>query len=71
MRADEARLFEAEMDALLDALTADQVLRFYRLRDELMERVRRVRQGAFDGPHRGRPWGGLPGLALTTPPGLG
>ena len=44
VRAEEARLFRAEMDALLRSLSPEQVLRFYRLRDDLMQRVRRLRQ---------------------------
>jgi hypothetical protein len=75
VRADEARLFQAEMDALLQTLTADQVLRFYELRDDFLERVRRIRQGAADGPLRDGPRDGVrrgPRLvALTTPLGVG
>jgi hypothetical protein len=58
VRADEARIYQAEMDALRQTLTAGQLLRFYELRDQLMERVRRLR-GSRDGPFRdgdfGRP----------------
>ena len=70
VRADEARLFQAEMEALLRTLTADQVLRFYELRDELMARVRRLRRPALER----RPGGGGPALrrmALTGPLGHG
>jgi hypothetical protein len=67
VRADEARLFQAEMNALLGTLSADQVLRFYELRDELMDRVRRLRQGANDGPDRGGPRTGPRRVALTAP----
>jgi hypothetical protein len=74
VREDEARLFRAEMDALLQVLTADQVRRFYGLRDDLMQRVRRVRQGAASLPIRARPHGAgrVDGpAALTSPLGLG
>jgi Zn-dependent M32 family carboxypeptidase len=54
VRADEAQLFQAEMDAFRQTLTADQLLRFYELRDQLMERVRRLRQGSRDRPFRDR-----------------
>lgn len=73
VRTDEARLFQGEMDALLRTLTPTQVLRFYRLRDELMDRVRRVRQGPgrpLRGPAGAPPPGGEP-LALTGPLDLG
>ena len=70
VRVDEARLYRAEMDGLLRTLPAEKVLRFYRLRDELMERVRRLRQPAMD---RLRPPGASPWrvAALTPPLGSG
>jgi hypothetical protein len=71
VRADEARLFRAEMDALLGTLSADQVLRFYELRDDLLERVRRLRQGSNDGRGRDGPRGGPRRVALTAPQDLG
>ncbi len=54
VREEEARLFNAEMDGLLEVLSPSQVLRFYELREDLMDRVRRLRQ---DGPRRGGPPG--------------
>lgn len=45
VRQDEGRLFSDEMEALLRTLSPEQALRFYRLREELMERVRRLRPG--------------------------
>ena len=50
VREEEARLFRAEMDGLRAVLTPAQTLRFYEMRDQLMDRVRRLRQ---DGPPRG------------------
>lgn len=55
VREDEARLFRDEMNGMLEILEPAQVLRFYQLREQLMERVRRLRQ---DGPGRGGPAGG-------------
>lgn len=57
LRVEEARLFGAEMDALLVPLTPVQLLRFYQLREDLVERVRRLRGGGP--PRRGPP--GPPG----------
>jgi Spy/CpxP family protein refolding chaperone len=54
VREEEARLFRAEMDDLLEVLTPPQALRFYELREQLMDRVRRLRGGA---PGRGGPPG--------------
>jgi hypothetical protein len=70
VRADEASLFQSEMDALLRTLTPGQVLRLYRLRDQLMDRVRRVRQGPMR-PMRGPAGAPPPGRALTSPLDLG
>jgi hypothetical protein len=57
VREEEGRLFRAEMDGLLEVLSPPQVLRFYELREQLMERVRRVR-----GPGRGGPPGARGGI---------
>lgn len=46
VREEELRLFRAEMDGLLRMLSPSQVLRFYELREDLMDRVRRARDGA-------------------------
>ena len=66
VRQDEARLFQAEMHALLGTLSAEQVLRFYELRNQLMERVIRLRRRAMD-RRPGRPPGPFQGVALTVP----
>jgi hypothetical protein len=71
VRADEARLFQAEMNALLGTLSADQVVRFYGLRDDLMERVRRARQGSSDRPGRDGSGAGPRRVALTAPYDVG
>jgi hypothetical protein len=63
VRDDEAKLFRSEMDGVLEVLTPVQAVRFYVLRDQLMQRVRRLRQ---NGPGRGGP-GGPP---LGRGPGL-
>ena len=63
VREEEARLFRAEMDGLLEVLTPPQALRFYELREQLMERVRRVRGGpGGGGPGRGGPPGARGGV---------
>ena len=54
VREEEIRLFRAEMDGLLEVLSAQQTLRFYELREQMMDRVRRLR-GV--GPGRGGPPG--------------
>ena len=54
VRQDEARLFSDELEALLRTLSPEQALRFYRLREELMERVRRLRPSAMGPAARGR-----------------
>lgn len=58
VREDEARLFRDEMNGMLEILEPRQVLRFYELREQLMDRVRRLRQ---EGPERGGPAGGTLG----------
>ncbi|MSR35174.1 MAG: hypothetical protein EXR95_00830 [Gemmatimonadetes bacterium] len=61
VREEEARLFRSEMDGLLEVLTAPQVLRFYELREQLMDRVRRVRGGPGRAGQRGPGPGLRPG----------
>jgi Spy/CpxP family protein refolding chaperone len=61
VREEEARLYRAEMDGLLGVLTPPQALRFYQLREQLMERVRRVRGGAAGRGGPPGPRGRLPG----------
>jgi hypothetical protein len=63
VREEETRLFQAEMEGLLEVLTPPQALRFYELREQMTARVRRVRDG---GPGRGGPPGPRVG-----PPGGG
>jgi Spy/CpxP family protein refolding chaperone len=79
LRDEEARLFRTEMDAMLEVLTPPQALRFYELREQLMERVRRLRglgpgrggppgpRGGPPGPRGGLPGGGRGGVGLPEP----
>ena len=46
VREEETRLFRSEMEGLQQTLTPAQMLRFYELRAELMDRVQRLRQPA-------------------------
>lgn len=60
LRADEARLFVAEQERLLEVLNPVQVLRFMTLREQMAQRIRALRGGGPGGPRRlGGP--GLPG----------
>lgn len=52
----EADLIEAELNELREVLTAAQVARFHALRQQLMERIERRREG-FPGARRGPPGG--------------
>ena len=45
LRAEEAALFRAEQERLLEVLTPLQVIQFHSLREELGERVRALRRG--------------------------
>ncbi len=64
LRLQEAELFQAEHEALLEVLTPIQVLRLVHLREQLGQRIRRLRgqSGRGDGRGRGggdvRPGGG-------------
>lgn len=50
VQEEEARLLRAEQERLLDTLSAPQVLRFYTLRAELAERIRRIQRGGAGPP---------------------
>lgn len=56
LREEEARIFREEQERLLQVLTPAQVLRFNVLREQLGERVRRLRGG--QGPPGGPPGAG-------------
>lgn len=59
LRMEEARLFQAEQEALLQVLTPLQLVRFHAMREQLSQRVQQLRGG--DGPMvpgRGPPGGG-------------
>ena len=43
LQAREAALFRAEQDRLLEVMSPPQVVRFYEIRDELNDRIRRLR----------------------------
>jgi Spy/CpxP family protein refolding chaperone len=53
LQVEEARLLQREQARLLEVLTAPQAVRFYTLRAELGERVRRLRGGGGPGPGGG------------------
>ena len=55
LRAEEAALFQAEQERLLEVLSPFQVLEFHSLREQLGERIRSLRRG--QGGRRG-PGGG-------------
>ena len=68
LRLEEARLFQAEQDALMEVLTPSQVLRFHALRDQMGQRIRQLRGGQGPpGAQRGRRSGGNPGDAGSFP----
>ena len=64
LSGDEATLFREEQQALLQTLSAPQVVRFIVMRQQLGDRIRTLRGGG--GPGRGRQGGRRPGLL---PPG--
>ncbi len=65
LREREAELFKREQEALLQLLTPSQVLRFHGVREELNQRVRRLRGGpSRPGEGRRRP-GGSPRFDST------
>ena len=45
LRVREARLFADEQERLLEVLTPSQILRFHAVREELNQRIRRLRGG--------------------------
>ena len=51
LREEEARLFREEQEALSDVLTPQQLFRFVAMREELAQRIRRIRSG--EGPPGG------------------
>jgi hypothetical protein len=65
IKREEVRLLETEQERLGGILSPPQLLRFYTLREELGQRIRRLRQGG--GP-RGGPGGGE---GLFSPGGAG
>lgn len=58
IQEEEARLLSREQDALLEILSAPQLVRFYGMREQLAERIRRLQEG---GPPPGRGPGGIGG----------
>ena len=64
LRFEEARLFEREQERLLEVLTPSQVLAFHLMREEMGQRVRRLRGGP-PGPGGGP--GGGPGRLWPAP----
>ena len=61
LRIQEAELFQAELEALLDVLTPVQVLRLVSLREQLGQRIRRLRGQPGRGNGRGVSDGGFRG----------
>lgn len=60
IRVEEARLFRAEQDAILEVLTPVQALHFYLIREEMADRIRRAR-GRRGGDEADRRRGPPPG----------
>ena len=58
LRIQEAELFQAEQEALLEILTPVQVLQYVSLREQLGQRIRRLRGQAGRGDGRGGGRGG-------------
>lgn len=73
LRAQEAELFRAEQEALLEVLTPTQVLQLQELRQDLGQRIRALRDGRGGGRGqgfgRGTPRGGRIGAAGPPPRG--
>jgi len=53
IKEEEVRLLRVETERLQQIVTAPQVLRFYTLREEMGERIRRLRSGPGGGPPGG------------------
>ena len=70
LRVQEAELFRAEQEALLDVITPAQVLRLQSLREDLGRRIRQLRGGRNgDGTPGRRPGGPGPGAFRDGPGG--
>lgn len=65
----ELELYQREQEELLKLMTPVELLRFYRLRENLGERIQQVRQGRGQGGARGGGVGG--GIGGTVRPGGG
>lgn len=63
LREEEVRLFRDEQEALLEVLTAEQLLTFQALRDRIGDRIRELRRGRGGGRGPGGP-AGPPGFGL-------
>ncbi len=62
----ELELYRREQESLLTVLSPNQLVRFYRIRDEWGQRLQRMRQGGGAGGPPGRGGvGGAPGLGST------
>lgn len=61
LRQREARLFQAEQEALLEILPPVKLVRFHAMREELSQRVQQLRGGQGPPPGRGPVGGGRPG----------
>lgn len=60
LRLEEAQVFQAEQEQLLQVLSPSQLLAFQMLREEMAERIRRLRGMGPGAGGPGRPPGGLP-----------
>jgi len=70
VQARELDLYRREQEALLSLLTPVQLVRFYRLRDDLGQRVEELRRGRGMGPGGGGGNGGIRGPGLPGPGGF-
>ena len=62
---EEMRLFRAEQEALVEVLTARQILQFVVMREQLHERIQNIRRSRS--PRRSPPGGGGPGGGFGPP----